>query len=129
MPELTNDEITCLAIMHDGTNMLAIGRWKPTIEGLATKGYARQLDAFNYVATPQGKVAAEEFDQGQSDDVLRIHKQIAETRKKARECLEESAKQLAEAAKCQEKLTGEAPDKTTWTLGQDIIKLALGYLK
>ncbi len=129
MPELTNDEIVCLAIMHDGTNMLAIGRWKPTIESLAKQGYARQLDAFNYVATPQGKAAAETFDQSQSDDVLRIHKQIGDVRGQARKCLEEAAKQLVEAAQHQHTLSGEQPDKVVWTLGQDIIKLALGYLK
>ncbi len=129
MSDLSSDEITCLAIMHDGTNMLAIGRWKPAIESLAAKGYARQLDVFNYVATKEGKIAAEQFDEGQSDDVLRIHKQIADVRGKARACLETAAKQLAEAAEHQHTLSGEAPDKVVWTLGQDIIKLALGYLK
>ncbi len=130
MPDdLTNDEIACLAIMHDGTNMLAIGRWKPAIEALAAKGYARQLDVFNYVATKEGKIAAETFDQSQSDDVLRIHKQIADVRGQARRALEDAAKALVEAANCQNKLTGEAPDKVVWTLGQDIIQLALEYLK
>ncbi len=129
MSELTNDEIVCLSIMHDGTNMLAIGRWKPAIESLAMQGYARQLDAFNYVATAEGKKAAEQFDEKQSDDVLRIHKQIADTRKAARGCMEEAAKQLVEAAQHQHTLSGEAPDKVVWTLGQDIIKLALEYLK
>ena len=38
MPDLSSDEIVCLSIMHDGTNMLAIGRWKPAIEALAAKG-------------------------------------------------------------------------------------------
>ena len=129
MADFTNDEITCLEIMRDGTNMLAIGRWKPAIEALATKGYARQLDAFNYVATAEGKKVAEQFDQSQSDDVLRIHKQIADVRGQARTCLETAAKQLAEAAQCQHKLSGDEPNKVVWTLGQDIIQLALGYLK
>lgn len=127
--ELSNDEITCLEIMHDGTNMLAIGRWKEPIEALATKGYARRLDQFNYVATKEGKAAVETFDQSQSDDVLRIHKQIADVRGQAITCLNESAKQLAEAAQYQNKLTGEASEKIIWELGQDIIKLALGMLK
>ena len=129
MSDLSNDEIVCLSIMHDGTNMLAIGRWKPAIESLAKQGYARQLDAFNYVATADGKKAAESYDEKQSDDVLRIHKQIFDTRAQARTCLEEAAKQLAEAAQCQNKLSGEAPDKMVWTFGQDVIKLALEYLK
>ena len=126
---ITNDEIVCLEIMRDGTNMLAIGRWKEPIEALAAKGYAHKLDVFNYIATREGKKAAEEFDQSQSDDVLRIHKQIADVRGQARTCLETAAKNLVEAANCQNKLTGEQPDKVAWTLGQDIIKLALEYLK
>ncbi len=125
----TNDEIVCLSIMHDGTNMLAIGRWKEPIESLAKQGLARQIDAFNYVATKEGKIAAEQFDEKQSDDVLRIHRQIADVRGQARACLETAAKNLAEAAQCQNKLTGEEPNKVAWTLGQDIVKLALGMLK
>lgn len=129
MTNLSNDELVCLEIMNDGTNMLAIGRWKEPIEALAAKGYARKLDQFNHIVTKEGKAAFEQADRSQSDDTLRVLNQIRQVRGQAIACLNESAKQLAEAAECQHKLTGEEPNKLVWSLGQEIIKLALGMLK
>ena len=66
MPELTEDEITCLMIMGEGENMLAIGRWKPALESLARKNLMKRQDTNQYAITDEGREAARL--RGQEDD-------------------------------------------------------------
>lgn len=128
MTDLTNDEITCLAIMNDGANMLAIGRWKQPIEHLVELGLARRIDQHNYIVTKEGNSRIENYDQSQSDSYLRIHNEIVQVRTQASGALEQAAKLLAEACAAQHRLSGEVANQVTFRFGQEIIKRALEIL-
>lgn len=128
MVDLSHDEIVCLSIMHDGTNMLAIGRWKPAIESLAKQGYARQLDAFNYVATAEGKKAAEQQDASQSGEYVRVANEINEVKNESKKLLEDASTALAKACRLEQRLSGQVANQVTFGMGQAIIKRALEIL-
>jgi hypothetical protein len=59
LPTLTDDERTVLMIAARGESMIPIGRWKPTILGLAKRGLMLKQDAFNYTITDAGRAATE----------------------------------------------------------------------
>ncbi len=57
MPDITDDEFTCLEIMSRDEAMMAIGRWEKSLKSLAQKGMSDPQDGFNYIITTKGREA------------------------------------------------------------------------
>jgi hypothetical protein len=57
-PELSDDELTILAIAAEGESMIPLGKWEKAVERLVSLGYLRRLDKFNNVITARGKARA-----------------------------------------------------------------------
>lgn len=129
MAELTEDEVTCLTIMGDGENMLAIGRWKEPIEHLKELGLSRNIAPLNYVITTEGRTKLGECNKQTDDAFLRITSNIKATKEQVLKVLETAAQNLSDAAKMQQQMTNEPPNQVVWELGQLIIKRALELLK
>jgi hypothetical protein len=87
MATLTDDEYSVLMIAAQGAPMIAIGRWKPSIESLLAKKYLSDPtgDQFNCVITPEGRAAMEahqgEVDTDFAQAIIRTHNESVWQRK------------------------------------------------
>ena len=82
---LSDDEFACLMIANQGAPMIPIGRWKPAVEGLVSKGYLkpRPNDAdptgmFNCCITEAGRQACAGRDQEDETAFRKISMKFSE---------------------------------------------------
>ena len=87
MESLTDKEVTVLELMAQGEDMLAIGNWKPIIESLVAKGYARLLRDKWHRATPEGVFAFVAFENNQFRKMVSEHNQTVEQKTEEPPCL------------------------------------------
>ncbi len=126
MPEeLSQDELTCLAISNEGENMLAIGRWEKPIDRLVELGLLKRFDKFNHAITPKGKqVYAASMDVVDSS-YAKLAIDVVNVKEKYQAAMEEAAQKLAEAAKHKQSLTGQFPNQCAYGLAQETLKRTL----
>lgn len=128
MVDLTQDELTCLAIANEGECMLAIARWEQPIDHLVELGLMQRFDKFNNVITPKGREAIAkdiaQVDLAFATTAIDVHN--AQTSYK--NAMEFSAQQLANAARQKQLLTGQFPNKCAYDLAQEVLRRALEIL-
>lgn len=69
MVEITNDEMTVLALTYSGESVMAIGRWEAPCEHLVELGLLERHDKFNHALTEKGRQVYEK-EQTSADDNL-----------------------------------------------------------
>lgn len=124
MPDLSDDEWTCLMIAAEGASMMSLGRWEPSIDSLVAKGLMSRNDKFNNFITPAGRQAAAEHEKKTDDASLRIGVEVHNTRIRAKTILEEAAAKLAEAAQLGQRVSGGEIDTHIAQAAREIIKRA-----
>ena len=99
---LTNDEMAVLMIAARGDYMLAIGRWEAPTKSLAAKGFMKREminDGPQYMITDAGRAAMEKGDDDNIRAMIEHGSQIGAAHKNARDCIEQAAQLLVEAAR------------------------------
>jgi hypothetical protein len=74
---LSDDEFTVLMIAAEGQSMMPIGRWQEPVESLVAKGFLKEHDKFNCVITPTGREALRKHDQGLTEKMVALSKQMS----------------------------------------------------
>lgn len=128
MTDLTQDEMTCLAISAQGENMLAIGRWEKPIDRLVELGLLVRFDKFNHQITPKGVLEAERSLAGVDDAYVKAVIDVKNAQTQYKLSMDQAAQHLADAAKCKQLLTGQFPNQCAYGLAQEILQLALTKL-
>lgn len=128
MTDLTQDELTCLAISAQGENMLAIGRWEKPIDRLVELGLLTRFDKFNHQITSKGKLEAERLLADTDDAYAKAAIDVHNAQTQYKLSMDQAAQQLVNAAKCKQLLTGQFPNQCAYGLAQEILQLALAKL-
>lgn len=107
---LTDDEYTCLAICGQGESLAAIGRWKPSLERLAARGFVHCHDVANHVITEAGRKALQEREAEDDEALTKVIRKSLGFRNaqfQAQQEAEAAAQALARAAKASTYETGD----------------------
>lgn len=126
--ELSNDELTCLAIAAHGENMLQIGRWEAPIQALVKRGLMRSIDKFNNVITPKGAEVAAGASLDDDEAFARKAIEVHNAQVEYKAVMEAAAQHLVRAAKKKQELTGQFPNQCAYDLAQQVLKRALEIL-
>lgn len=124
VPDLSDDEWTCLMIAAEGESMMAIARWEPAIDSLVAKGLMYRNDKFNNFITPAGREAAQQHEKKTDDATLRLGIEVHNTRVRAKQILEEAAAKLAESAQMGQRVQGGPIDGHVEQAAKAIIERA-----
>jgi hypothetical protein len=81
-PALSEDELTVLSIGAEGASMMALGRWEKPVKRLATLGYFRAADQFNYFITSAGSARWAEEEAGEVQALIDWNNSLVEKRQK-----------------------------------------------
>lgn len=107
---ITDDEFSVLMIAAQGEYMLPIGRWKPSIESLASKGLMCMQHINGgpqYLITRAGLEAIKEREEDENRKIGSIINRSGLVTQ-VRALAEESAQKLAQAAKDSVQITGDS---------------------
>lgn len=101
--DISNDEMTVLALCYQGQSVMAIGRWEGPCEHLVELGLLEQHDKFNHSITSAGEKVYTDA-QTQADDnlakaLIGQHNAGVAYRKKAEELAQQLATLVKDAAK------------------------------
>jgi hypothetical protein len=125
MHELTQDELTVLMIAAEGESMMPIGRWEAPTKSLVAKGYLHVNDKFNNVITEAGRQAAEQADNANIRDMVKVNNDLVEARQKAAARGDEIAALLAELATYSASMTGDDKVKALRKWAKVVLEKAL----
>ncbi len=126
--DLTQDELTCLAIAAEGENMLQIGRWEAPIQSLVKRGLMRSIDKFNNVITPRGKEAAAKIGDGVDTRYAEVAIKVHNAQAEYNEHFETAAQELAKAVLKRQELTGQFPNQCAYGMAQELLARVLEIL-
>lgn len=117
MSDLTDDEYTCLMIMNEGQNLIAMEntRWNPSIKSLARKGYATTIGNNNYVITDSGRHACEDREHKNDQaltDLARGAISVHNAQITTRNFMAEAKANLVKAAHAASAATGDTPSQS-----------------
>jgi hypothetical protein len=122
---LTQDELTVLMIAAEGESMMPIGRWEAPTRALVAKGYLLANDKYNNVITEAGRQAAEQADNANIRDMVKVNNDIVEARQKAAARGDEIAALLAELATYSASMTGDDKVKALRNWAKVVLEKAL----
>jgi hypothetical protein len=136
---LSQDEKTVLLIAAEGEPMMPIGRWKPAVEALVTKGFMKPhphpgdpTGYFNHRITAAGVEAvvdAEHDDDQALKALISRSNSIGHEHKKLRKTAEQIAVQLVDIAEASHKVTGDAKVEALRQWAKVILERALEMMR
>lgn len=111
MPALTEDEYSCLMIMAEGQNLIAMRdtRWHAPLMSLHAKDFCKPIGNNNYVITQRGQQALaghEESLNGELRQLITKHGQVQESRQLVHSKMQAALAAIVEGARMSALTTG-----------------------
>lgn len=113
MTTLTDDEYSCLMIMAQGQNLIAMRdtRWYAPLMSLHAKDYCKGIGNNNYIITQRGQQALDGHEQtlnGELRQMITKHGQIQESRQAVHSKMQVARNALVEGARMAALTTGKS---------------------
>jgi hypothetical protein len=131
---LTHDEYTCLMIMAEGQNLIAMKdtRWHAPLMSLHAKDFCKGVGNNNYVISERGRRAVEGHEETLSADIRQLvtkQRQVQESRQAVHAKMQTALAAIVEAAQMSALTTGNSETHCMGQIMQEIQARALERLK